>query len=67
MFDPRGALGAYVFRQAHEHGLIIRSIYDTISFCPPFIITEDQVLAVIDAFACTLDDAAKWLETGSLA
>ncbi|MBP2236493.1 4-aminobutyrate--pyruvate transaminase [Sinorhizobium kostiense] len=66
MFDPRGALGGYIFRQAHEHGLIVRNIYDTIAFCPPLIISEKHVSTVIDAFAGTLDDAAKWVRAEDL-
>jgi len=31
-FDPYGSVGAYLFERAHEHGLIIRAIYDTIVF-----------------------------------
>lgn len=65
-FEQQGALGAYVFRRAHDHGLIIRAIYDTIAFCPPLITTEDDLAAVFDAFARTLDDAAEWAKAEGL-
>ena len=55
-FDPEGKLGAYVFERAHDHGLIIRNIKDAIAFCPPLIITEDQVREMVSRFAATLDD-----------
>ena len=65
-FDQRGALGAYIFRRAHDHGLIIRAIYDTIAFCPPLITTEDDVAQIFEAFGKTLDDAAEWARTEGL-
>jgi 4-aminobutyrate--pyruvate transaminase len=65
-FERRGDVGAYVFRRAHEHGLIIRSIYDTIAFCPPLITTHEQLDALLDAVSRTLDDAVKWVEAEGL-
>jgi 4-aminobutyrate--pyruvate transaminase len=61
-FDPVGKVGAFVFSRAHEHGLIIRAIGDVIAFCPPLIITEDQVRDMVQRFKQTLDDAAAWLK-----
>ena len=51
-FDPPGKVGLHLFEKAHEHGLIIRSIQDSIAFCPPLIITEaeaDEALGRLDA------------------
>ena len=39
-FDPPGKVGLYLFERAHEHGLIIRAMQDSIAFCPPLIITR---------------------------
>jgi 4-aminobutyrate--pyruvate transaminase len=58
-FDPVGRVGAQVFAKAHEHGLIIRAIGDVIAFCPPLIITEDQVRDMVARFTRTLDDVAE--------
>ncbi len=63
-FEPRGKVGAYVFAKAHTHGLIIRSILDTIAFCPPLIITEAEINAMVKAFKNTLDDTARWIAAG---
>jgi 4-aminobutyrate--pyruvate transaminase len=63
-FDPPGKVGLHVFEKAHEHGLIIRSIQDSIAFCPPLIITESQVDEVIARFARTLDETQTWIEAG---
>src|SRR3546814_3996823 len=36
-FDPLGSVGGAVYERAHEHGLIVRGIQDSIAFCPPQI------------------------------
>ena len=55
-FDPLGKAGAAVFERAHERGLIVRGIQDSIAFCPPLIITEEQVKEMVSRFADTLED-----------
>ena len=42
-FDPIGKVGNWVFERAHDHGLIVRSIGDSIAFCPPLIIDAAQI------------------------
>ncbi len=57
-FDPARKIGPWVMNRAAEHGLIVRAlINDTIAFCPPLIITEEQIDDMFDAFAMALDDA----------
>lgn len=58
-FDPLGKAGAYAYERAHDHGLIIRGIQDTIAFCPPLIIQPEQVRDMVDRFERTLEDVAK--------
>ncbi|MFK0090344.1 aspartate aminotransferase family protein [Pseudomonas sp. NPDC090755] len=65
-FAQPGALGGYVFKQAHTHGLIIRAIYDTIAFCPPLITTQDDIEAIFSAFERTLADATDWAQSENL-
>lgn len=60
-FDPLGKAGLYAYRRAHDHGLIARGIQDTVAFCPPLIITEDQVRDMVARFARTLDDVSAYL------
>ncbi|MDS1141028.1 aspartate aminotransferase family protein [Pusillimonas sp. SM2304] len=60
-FDPLGSVGAAVYERAHEHGLLVRGIQDSIAFCPPLIITESQVHDMVDRFATTLDEVHKTL------
>ncbi len=63
-FDPVGKVGMRLFERAHAHGLIIRSIGDSIAFCPPMIITTAQVDEMLKRFAATLDDIASWVAAG---
>ncbi|AEC20154.1 aminotransferase [Pusillimonas sp. T7-7] len=60
-FDPLGSVGGAVYERAHEHGLIVRGIQDSIAFCPPLIITEAQVRDMVDRFVTTLDEVHKTL------
>ncbi len=59
-FDPLGKVGGYFFERAHHHGLIIRAIQDSIAFCPPLIITENQIEDMLQRFSNTLNDATTW-------
>lgn len=61
VFEPQGKVGAAVYEKAHEHGLIIRGIQDSIAFCPPLIITPEQVHDVVGRFVKTLDNVHKTL------
>ena len=55
-FDPALGVGNYCNQQAEEHGLIVRAIGDTISFCPPLIINQDEIQEMIARFNRALDD-----------
>ena len=54
-FDPIGKVGAAVYEQARENGLIVRGIQYTIAFCPPLIITPEQVHDLVGRFSSALD------------
>ena len=55
-FDPKRAIGPFCNQRAEEHGLIVRAIGDTISFCPPLIITQGEIEEMIARFRLALDD-----------
>lgn len=57
-FDPAGKAGGVLIRRAQEHGLILRNIQDTLAFCPPLIITEEQINDLVDRFEQSLDETA---------
>ena len=63
-FDPPGKVGLYLFERAHEHGLIIRAVQDSIAFCPPLIITPAQVDDVVRRFEHALADTQNWVTAG---
>jgi 4-aminobutyrate--pyruvate transaminase len=60
-FDPVGKVGGWIFEHAHDHGLIIRAIGDSIAFCPPLIINAQQIEDMIGRFRKTLDEAEQWV------
>ena len=61
-FDPVGTAGGHLFGRGHEHGLIIRAIGDQIAFCPPMIITADEVVDMVARFERALNDTQEWLQ-----
>ncbi|MGX9353229.1 aspartate aminotransferase family protein [Shimia sp. W99] len=65
-FDPEGKVGAFFFERAHDYGLIIRNIKDAIAFCPPLIITEEQVCEMVARFGKTLEDTLAFAEAEGL-
>jgi 4-aminobutyrate---pyruvate transaminase len=56
-----GELGALVNGLLTEQGCISRNMLDAIAFCPPLIITEQQVEEMVGCFARALDAAAAQL------
>jgi 4-aminobutyrate--pyruvate transaminase len=63
-FDPPGKAGLYLSERAHEHGLIVRAMQDSVAFCPPLIITEAQVDEMVARFARALNVTQAWIEAG---
>ena len=52
-----GALGALANRHLQHNGVITRNMGDALAFCPPLIITKDQVDCLVDAVGRSLDAA----------
>jgi 4-aminobutyrate--pyruvate transaminase len=55
-FDPADAVGPFLARRAHQHGLILRALGDSVAFCPPLIINEAEIDLMLGRFALALDD-----------
>jgi L-2,4-diaminobutyrate transaminase len=57
-FDPALKVGPRVAQRCLELGLITRALpaADTISFAPPFVITEDEVAELVRIARCAVDD-----------
>jgi 4-aminobutyrate--pyruvate transaminase len=60
-FDKALAVGPFCNGRAEEHGLIVRAIGDTISFCPPLVIDETEIDQLLARFALALSDTAAML------
>ena len=59
-FASPGKVGAQAVAAAQENGLIARAIGDVVALCPPLIITEDLVHALVDRLSKSIDETMKW-------
>jgi L-2,4-diaminobutyrate transaminase len=69
-FDPALKVGPRMARRCLEHGLITRALpaADTISFSPPFVITEEEVAELVAVARRAADEVAAELRIeGALA
>jgi L-2,4-diaminobutyrate transaminase len=59
-FDPVGSLAGPVVRRARDLGVITRALpaADTISFSPPFVVTESEIDQMVGTLRRALDDVA---------
>ena len=56
-FDPAAKVAPFMNARCHEYGLVLRALpSDVIAFCPPLIITEDEIGLVMERAAQALDD-----------
>jgi 4-aminobutyrate--pyruvate transaminase len=63
-FDPARKVGIYLSERARELGLIVRSLNDTVAFCPPLIIEEEQIDEMMDRVSKALDETWDWVSKG---
>jgi 4-aminobutyrate---pyruvate transaminase len=66
-FDPKANVGGFLAKRAQHHGLIIRPLVDTIAFCPPLIIKEDEIDLMFERFSRALDDTLAMVRERGLA
>ena len=57
--EAPGQLGALANAAFMENGVISRNLYDALAFCPPLIITEDQVKDMFQRVEIALEHVAK--------
>jgi 4-aminobutyrate--pyruvate transaminase len=55
-FDPKINVAGFLGRRCQHHGLILRPIGDTVAFCPPLIIQENEIDLMLERFGLALDD-----------
>lgn len=65
-FDPAQLLGAFCVERAQEEGLIIRPLGDTIAFCPPLIITKNEIEEMFGRFEKALEATAAHVRRNGL-
>ena len=59
-FDAAHAVGPFCMGRAQEHGLLVRALPgDALAFCPPLVVTEEEIDMIIERFAKALDDTAE--------
>jgi 4-aminobutyrate--pyruvate transaminase len=60
-FEPKQAVGPHAVGFAQEEGLILRSLAgDTLSLCPPLVITDAEIDEMFDRLARALDRTLDW-------
>jgi 4-aminobutyrate--pyruvate transaminase len=56
-FDPAAKVAPFMNARAHEHGVILRALpSDGVAFCPPLIISEDEIGMVMERAGKALDE-----------
>ena len=66
-FDPVGQVGGAFAANAQAEGLIVRNLGDSIGVCPPLIITEAEIEALLDRFDRALEETTRWVSGEGLA
>ncbi len=66
-FDPAKAVAATIGRFCEEEGLIVRALLgDRIAFCPPLVITEEEIDELFDRFDRGLARGLEWVKKEKL-
>jgi 4-aminobutyrate---pyruvate transaminase len=56
-FDRKLGAGGMIAAAAQKEGLIVRALGDTVAFCPPLIISEQQLMQVFERFGRAMETA----------
>ncbi|MBM08199.1 MAG: aspartate aminotransferase family protein [Magnetovibrio sp.] len=59
-FEAGAKVGPRLQALAEENGLLVRAMGDSIGFCPPLIIGEEDIGLIIERFGKTLDAGLEW-------
>lgn len=66
-FDPKAGVAARCVREAEQQGLIVRSlINDTLSVCPPLVISPAEIDELFDRLTRALDRTLDWTKREKL-
>jgi len=59
-FETPGKVGPALMQELLKHGVILRAIGDSLAFCPPMIITEEQIDELFAPMEAALDATYQW-------
>ena len=59
-FEPSEKAGATFQALAQKHGVILRAMGETLAFCPPLIITEEEIAELQKRIEATFDEFHSW-------
>ncbi|MEM6905629.1 MAG: aminotransferase class III-fold pyridoxal phosphate-dependent enzyme, partial [Pseudomonadota bacterium] len=59
-FATPGKVGPRLAQELLPHGVILRAIGDTLAFCPPMIISEEEIDALFEPIETALDATMHW-------
>lgn len=62
-FPGKQGVGAYCAARAEANSLIVRNLGDSLAFCPPLIITEDQIDELFIKFEKALNETWSWVRS----
>jgi 4-aminobutyrate--pyruvate transaminase len=65
-FAPPPKVALYAQMRAQAHGLLVRAVGDSVAFCPPLIITGEQIEEMFRRFAPALDETLSWVREQGL-
>lgn len=63
-FPAEKKIASYLQRRCAANGVILRALGDSIVFCPPLIITPDQIDELFTKFEKSLDETRNWVSAG---
>jgi 4-aminobutyrate--pyruvate transaminase len=59
-FAQMGKVGPRAMKELLDRGVIVRAIGDSVAFCPPMIITRDEIDELFDPVGAALDATHNW-------
>jgi len=60
-FPAEKGVGAYCMERCEAHGLILRSLGDSLAICPPLIISDAQIDELFSKFTLALNETLAWV------
>jgi 4-aminobutyrate--pyruvate transaminase len=66
-FKPSDGVAIHAGKMAQARGVITRALGDNFSFCPPLIITSEEINDMFDRSHAALDETYSWVKSSGLA